>query len=102
MGNFRDSLDPPDLTGLLFKNRVSSLFLLYGYLILWRKSEKTDESILRSYVAKEQTEPNSFDASVSTGVQLTNHIAKHYLNKNAYFLYAILLLENKRYLFTSN
>ena len=42
---FLDHLGPADPTGLFFKNR--KLFLLYDYLTSKKKSEETDEPILR-------------------------------------------------------
>ena len=40
----------PDSSDLFFTNQASSLFLLYDYLTSYKKSEKTDEPFLRSYV----------------------------------------------------
>ena len=49
-------LSPPYPLRLFFKNRALPLFLLYSSLTSCKKSEKTDDPILRSCVANEQTD----------------------------------------------
>ena len=64
LGTFWDFLDPPDPSRFFFKNQTSVLFLLYNYITLRKKFEKTDVPILRFCIANGQIEPHSASKGV--------------------------------------
>ena len=56
LGHFVDFLGSPDPTEIFFKNRASLSGLLHDFLTSLKKSKKSDEPILRSYIAEGQTD----------------------------------------------
>ena len=73
--HYLDFLDPPALLRLFFINWTPSLLLYFMTLTSCKKSEKTDQPILRFCVANidkrtdRRNEPNSLDTSVGAVIQ---------------------------------
>ena len=73
--HYLDFLDPPALLRLFFINWTPPLLLYFMTLTSCKKSEKTDQPILRFCVANidkrtdRRNEPNSLDTSVGAVIQ---------------------------------